>query len=112
MMSDPRASQVFQIDPADHDRYGKSQVGDGCILARNLVEADAGTHFVLVNHRDWDHHNRIYTEGNHYKMCRELDIALSSLLEDLARGSAPMDGHCSMRRWSCPLASSAERRAT
>jgi len=84
MMSDTRASQVFQIDPADHDRYGKTLVGDGCILARNLVEADAGTHFVLVNHRDWDHHNRIYNDGNHYKMCREIDIALSSLLEDLA----------------------------
>jgi hypothetical protein len=84
MMSDARAAQVFQIDPSDHDRYGKSQVGDGCILARNLVEADAGTHFVLVNHRDWDHHNRIYSEGNHYKMCKEIDLALCSLLDDLA----------------------------
>ena len=84
MMSDQRASQVFQIDTADHDRYGKTQVGDGCILARNLVEADAGTHFVLVNHRDWDHHNRIYNDGNHYKLCKEIDTALSSLLDDLA----------------------------
>ena len=84
MMSDARASQVFQIDPADHDRYGKTLVGDGCILARNLVEADAGTHFVMVNHRDWDHHNRIYNDGNHYKLCREIDTALSSLLDDLA----------------------------
>jgi hypothetical protein len=84
MMSDPRASQVFQIDASDHQRYGKTQVGDGCILARNLVEADAGTQFVMVNHRDWDHHNRIYNDGNHYKLCKELDVALSSLLEDLA----------------------------
>jgi hypothetical protein len=38
----------------------------------------------MVNHRDWDHHNRIYNDGNHYKLCRELDTALSSLLEDLA----------------------------
>jgi hypothetical protein len=84
MMADPRAAQIFQIDASDHERYGKTQVGDGCILARNLVEADAGTRFVMVNHRDWDHHNRIYTDGNHYKLCKELDIALSSLLEDLA----------------------------
>ncbi|MGH9147154.1 MAG: DUF1501 domain-containing protein [Vicinamibacterales bacterium] len=84
MMSDPRASQVFQIDASDHERYGKTQLGDGCILARNLVEADAGTQFVMVNHRDWDHHNRIYNDGNHYKLCKELDVALSSLLEDLA----------------------------
>ena len=89
MMSDPRASQVFEIDPADHDRYGKTPLGDGCILARNLVHADAGTRFVMVNHRDWDHHNRIYNEGNHYKMCQELDVALSSLLEDLAARKRP-----------------------
>jgi hypothetical protein len=84
MMADPRAAQVFQIDASDHERYGKTQVGDGCILARNLVEADAGTRFVMVNHRDWDHHSRIYNEGNHYRLCKELDLALSSLLEDLA----------------------------
>src|SRR5262245_53204529 len=42
MMSDSRASQIFAVDPADHDRYGKSLVGDGCVVARNLVEADAG----------------------------------------------------------------------
>ena len=91
MMSDKRASEVFQVDPAEHDRYGKSQVGDGCILARNLVEADAGTRFVLVNHRDWDHHGRIYNEGNQYKNSKELDTALSSLLGDLA-GRKRKDG--------------------
>ena len=89
MMSDRRAAQVFQIEAADRDRYGQTQVGDGCILARNLVEADAGTHFVLVNHRDWDHHTRIYNEGNHYKLCKELDVALSSLLDDLAARKRP-----------------------
>jgi hypothetical protein len=41
MMSDHAPHEVFQIDPADRDRYGKTPVGDGCILARNLVEADA-----------------------------------------------------------------------
>ena len=89
MMSDRRAAQVFQIDPADHDRYGQTQVGDGCILARNLVEADAGTHFVIVNHRDWDHHSRIYNEGNHYKLCKELDVALVLAPRRSRRAQAP-----------------------
>jgi hypothetical protein len=84
MMADERAARIFQIDAADQERYGKTQLGDSCILARNLVEADAGTQFVMVNHRDWDHHTRIYNDGNHYKLCKELDVALSSLLEDLA----------------------------
>ena len=91
MMSDTRASQVFQVDPADHDRYGKTLVGDGCILARNLVEADAGTHFVFVNFGYWDFHTRIYNEGNQYKLSKDIDIALSSLLDDLV-GRKRKDG--------------------
>jgi len=89
MMSDARATQAFKIDPADRERYGKNGLGDGCIIARNLVEADAGTHFVFVNHFDWDHHGRIYTQGSHYRMSRELDTALASLLEDLAARKRP-----------------------
>jgi uncharacterized protein DUF1501 len=84
MVSDPRASQVFKFDPKDRERYGNTQLGDGCIVARNLVEADAGTHFVYVNHYSWDHHGRIYAPNGHYQMSRELDTALGSLLEDLA----------------------------
>ena len=84
MMSDARARQAFTIEPADRDRYGKTSLGDGCIIARNLVEVDAGTRFVLVNHSDWDHHGRIYQQGSHYRMSRELDTALGALLDDLA----------------------------
>lgn len=89
MMSDPRSSQIFSIDPADHERYGKTLVGDGCIIARNLVEADAGTHFIIVNQTFWDHHGGIYREGNHYRMSRDLDAALGALLDDLATRTRP-----------------------
>jgi hypothetical protein len=89
MMSDSRASQIFAVDPADHERYGTSLVGDGCVVARNLVEADAGTRFVIVNQTFWDHHGRIYGENNHYKMSRDLDAALASLLSDLATRKRP-----------------------
>jgi uncharacterized protein (DUF1501 family) len=89
MLSDTRASQIFAIDPAEHDRYSKTLLRDGCIVARNLVEADGGTRFVIVNHTFWDHHGRIYGEGNHYKMSRELDTALGGLLEDLASRKRP-----------------------
>jgi hypothetical protein len=83
MMSDTRASEIFKIDPADHDRYGKTLIGDGCVIARNLVEADAGTHFIIVNQTFWDHHGGIYRENNHPKMSRDLDTALANLLQDL-----------------------------
>jgi hypothetical protein len=84
MMEDPRAASVFQIDAADQERYGKNNLGNGCIIARNLVEADAGTRFVFVNHVDWDHHGRIYAQNTFYRLSRELDNALSALLDDLA----------------------------
>jgi hypothetical protein len=83
MMSDERASKAFKIDPVDRERYGKTELGDGCILARNLVEADGGTHFMMVQQAGWDHHNRIYGPNTHQKVSHELDTALTALLDDL-----------------------------
>lgn len=89
MLSDARAARIFEIHEADSERYGKTSLGDGCIVARNLVEADAGTRFVFVNHYDWDHHGRIYGERSHYRMSHELDDALGALLDDLAARTRP-----------------------
>jgi hypothetical protein len=66
---------------------GASSVGDACVLARNLVAADAGTHFISVAHQGWDLHSKIYDKTqkvNHYTLCRELDDCYASLLDDLA----------------------------
>lgn len=89
MMSDSRASKIFTIDPADRERYGKTELGDGCIVARNLVEADGGTHFMMVQQAGWDHHNRIYGPNGHYKVSRDLDTALTALLDDLETRKRP-----------------------
>ena len=70
--------------PADKARVMGAFGMDGLVVARNLVEVDAGTHFVIVNQTFWDHHGRIYGEANHYKMSRDLDAALGALLEDLS----------------------------
>jgi hypothetical protein len=89
LMSDARASRVFRIDPAERERYGKNSTGDACILARNLVEADAGTHFVFLQQNGWDHHKDIYDRKNHYAHSRVLDSALASLIEDLGTRKRP-----------------------
>jgi hypothetical protein len=89
MLSDARAARIFEIDPVESERYGTTSLGDGCVIARNLVEADAGTRFVYVNHYDWDHHGRIYNERSHYRMSHELDDALGALLDDLAATRRP-----------------------
>ena len=83
IMSDPRSAGIFTISADDHARYGGNAVGDSFVLARNLVEADAGTHFIFLTHEDWDHHGAIYDRKNFYKRSSELDTGLSHLLDDL-----------------------------
>jgi hypothetical protein len=84
LMADARGARVFQIQEADRERYGKTITGDACILARNLVEADAGTRFIFLQQNGWDHHKDIYDKSNHYQRSWDLDHALASLIEDLA----------------------------
>jgi hypothetical protein len=84
LMSDPRTSRVFHIEPEDRERYGKTITGDACIIARNLVERDAGTRFIFVQQNGWDHHQNIYDRRNHWDHSVELDRALGSLIADLA----------------------------
>jgi Protein of unknown function (DUF1501) len=91
MLQDDRAPKAFSLAEEDRKRYGSSLIGDGCLMARNLVAADAGTHYVHVVHPGWDHHWNIYdkkADKNHYKLCNQLDAALASLIEDLAKTSS------------------------
>jgi hypothetical protein len=86
LLSNPQAGPVFSIKPEDHSRYGGSGVGDACIMARNIVEADAGTRFIFIAHNGWDLHAKAYDKTakvNQYSLCKDLDIAFSSLLDDL-----------------------------
>lgn len=84
MMSDNRAAAIFKLDPQEQKRYGGTITGDAAILARNLIEADAGTRYIFLQQNDWDHHQRIYDRKNIYKNSIDLDAAIGPLLEDLA----------------------------
>ena len=86
LLNNPKAGPVFNVKAEDHTRYGGSGVGDACILARNLVEADAGTRFIFIAHSGWDLHAKAYEKSgkvNQYSLCKDLDSALSSLVDDL-----------------------------
>jgi len=89
LLNDTKASTVFNVDPKDHVRYGNSEMGDACAIARNITEADAGTKFVFISCSQWDLHADAYAGSatdksqGQYKPCAELDSALSSLLDDL-----------------------------
>lgn len=79
-----QAAGCFGITAREHERYGATITGDAAVIARNLVEAEAGTRFIFLQQNGWDHHRDIYHRGNHYRLSRDLDAALSSLLEDLS----------------------------
>jgi hypothetical protein len=61
------------------DKYGSDNFGQGCLLARRLVENQV--RFVEVSYGGWDMHNDVF--GNMETRGAVLDSGLSSLLEDL-----------------------------
>ena len=63
LISSPRAKKAFDItaEPeAVRDRYGRSAMGQGCLLARRLVES--GVRFVSVRSSGWDHHQEVFQD--------------------------------------------------
>lgn len=78
--------QVFDLrEEPDRVReaYGQNEFGQGCLLARRLVEE--GVRYVEVNYGGWDMHQEIYAGLE--TRAEVLDRAMSSLLRDLnARG--------------------------
>ena len=88
------ANFSLQIPAEDRTRYGDNEVGLGCLLARNLIQADAGTRYIHVVHPDWDHHKAIFTpsaKSNHYVRCNEMDRAVANLIRDLGAAPSPRD---------------------
>lgn len=86
ILSTDRARRAFDLG-AEPDRvrdaYRRTRLGQGCLLARRLVEA--GVPFVTVDDDGWDHHAQVFP-GLRQRL-PELDRCLSALLADLgARG--------------------------
>ncbi len=82
MITGPAARKAFDLtreDPRLRDRYGRTRVGQGCLLARRLVEA--GVTFVTVNDGGWDNHAQVFTSCR--KKLPPLDAAIATLVNDL-----------------------------
>ncbi|HAR65689.1 MAG TPA: DUF1501 domain-containing protein [Lentisphaeria bacterium] len=63
------------------ERYGKNNFGQGCLLARRLVEH--GIKFVEVTFGGWDTHTDNFERLE--KQLQQLDAGLGTLLDDLHR---------------------------
>jgi hypothetical protein len=67
-------------EPAElRDKYGRNRFGQGCLLARRLVER--GVAFVEVTLEGWDTHADNFASVK--RLCETLDPAWSSLTADL-----------------------------
>ncbi|QDU17680.1 hypothetical protein CA11_55280 [Gimesia maris] len=81
MMTSPRL-KAFQFDDepaAMQEAYGKSQTGQGLLVARRLVEA--GVPFVEVRSTGWDMHSSVFSSMA--RRAPDVDQGLSQLLLDL-----------------------------
>ena len=80
------AAKAFELkDESERlrDSYGRNQFGQGCLLARRLVEA--GVPYVEVTLDGWDTHNQNFDAVK--RLSGVLDPAFATLMEDLkARG--------------------------
>jgi hypothetical protein len=77
--------EAFRVEKEPEEvkeRYGTDNFGQGCLLARRLVES--GVPFVEVDLGGWDNHNGIHTILKDTKL-PQLDRAMSALVEDLAQ---------------------------
>jgi hypothetical protein len=79
--SDLAAFRLGEEPDELREKYGRNNFGQGCLLARRLIEK--GIRYVEVANGGWDMHNNI-DEGLEEKGA-ELDVALAALLEDLSQ---------------------------
>ncbi len=77
-----RAFRVEEEPSEVQDRYGRTNFGRGCLLARRLVEA--GVPFVEVDLGGRDDHQNIFPALQNNRL-PALDRGMSALLEDLAQ---------------------------
>ena len=78
----PSLSRMFDVRLESEQiqkRYGQSLFGQGCLLARRLIEG--GVRFVEVTLDGWDTHQDNFVKVG--QLAQQLDTAFSALLDDL-----------------------------
>ena len=84
LVTAPEAKKAFDIhseDPRLRDRYGRNSLGQGCLLARRLIEG--GVRFVTVTDGGWDTHQDNF-KSMKTRLLPRLDAAVSGLVQDLS----------------------------
>jgi hypothetical protein len=74
-----KAFDISQEPASVHKAYGEGRFGEGCLLARRLIET--GVSFVEVTLGGWDTHQNNFDRVKN--LSQQVDPAMSSLLADL-----------------------------
>jgi uncharacterized protein (DUF1501 family) len=88
LLSSPATARAFHLaaEPAVvRARYGATQFGQRCLLARRLAEAGVpivNVHFCHTPEGSWDTHSRHFSQMKN-QLCPTFDQAFSVLVEDL-----------------------------
>lgn len=78
-----KRSEIFdttKLPAKDLDRYGRTEIGQHMLIARNMLEA--GVRFVKVNSYGWDTHGDNF--NGHASLVPKFDRAFAAIVEDLA----------------------------
>lgn len=78
-----KAFDLNQEKKEDRDRYGRDAFGQGCLLARRLIESNVRC--VEVTCGGWDMHTSIYNAGTLPSRAGIMDRALGNLIKDLSK---------------------------
>jgi len=79
LSSSVSAFDISQESESVQAKYGDSDFGRGCLLARRLVEA--GVTFVEVQSRGWDTHDDVFNRVS--KLASDVDPGMAALVSDL-----------------------------
>ena len=79
IMASEKLFDISQEPQKVRDKYGSTQFGQQCLIARRLVEA--GVPFARVARAWWDSHGQNFE--THQEMVPELDHVMATLIDDL-----------------------------
>ncbi len=82
ILGDAKKAFDLSLEPDDlRERYGRTRFGQGCLLARRLVEN--GVPFITIIEGGWDTHKKHFERME--KLLPVIDQGLAALLEDLSQ---------------------------
>jgi hypothetical protein len=92
LMYNPVVNKAFQFTPEDAARYGNTNFGASCLVAKQVLAANQGTRYVEISFGSWDMHQNIYSPAANslQAMSKQLDDGVGALLADL-KASGQLD---------------------